>query len=121
MNENDWLKFRDEVAKSKGQYWVDARLDADITIGLGIGLNFDTPYRGTFDGNGHTMTVDISRSDGKPCALFCYVGDVTIKDLHLKGKINGNDHVGGLIGYVIDGGHTVTVNRVLSFRWQSYH
>ena len=42
-NEDDWMKFRQEVEKAKGQYWVDARLEADITTGGGIGLNLDTP------------------------------------------------------------------------------
>ena len=111
-NEDDWMKFRQEVEKAKGQYWVDARLEADITTGGGIGLNLDTPYRGTFDGNGHTMTVDIYRDDGKACALFCYVGDVTIKDLHLKGKIKGGIHSAGLIGCAGGGTPTITVDRV---------
>ena len=109
---DDWMKFRQEVEKAKGQYWIDARLEADITTGGGIGLNADTPYRGTFDGNGHTLTVDIYRDDGKPCALFCYVGDVTIKDLHLKGKINGGIHSAGLIGYAIDGSSAITLDRI---------
>jgi hypothetical protein len=87
-------------------------LEADITTGYGIGLNLDTPYRGTLIGDGHTLTVDISRSDNKPCALFCYVGDASIRDLHVKGKITGNDHVGGLIGYCISGSPTVTIDRV---------
>ena len=110
-NSSDWEKFRNEVQNAKGQYWVDARLEADITTGLGIGLNSDTPYRGTFDGNGHTMTVDINRGDGKACALFCYVGDVTIRDLHVKGKINGGIHSAGLIG-VVGGAPTLTIDRV---------
>ena len=111
-SEDDWMKFRDEVEKAKGQYWIDARLEADITTGLGIGLNSDTPYRGTFDGNGHTMTVDINRGDGKACALFCYVSDVTIRDLHVKGKINGGIHSAGLIGCAGGGTPTITVDRV---------
>ena len=109
--DKDWEKFRDEVQKAKGQYWIDARLEADITTGYGIGLNSDTPYRGTFDGNGHTMTVNINRDDGKPCALFCYAGDATIRDLHLKGKINGGIHSAGLIGCRV-GSPTFTIDRV---------
>ncbi len=112
-NEDDWMKFRQEVEKAKGQYWIDARLEADITTGGGIGLNADTPYRGTFDGNGHTITAtNIWRDDGKPCALFCYVGDVTIRDLHLKGNINGGIHSAGLIGYAIDGSSAITLDRI---------
>ncbi len=111
-NNKDWEMFRDMVTASAGNYWIDARLEADITTGYGIGLNSDTPYRGTFIGDGHTLTVDISRSDGKLCGLFCYVGDANIRDLHLKGKITGNDHVGGLIGHCISGSPTVTIDRV---------
>ncbi len=111
-NNNDWFAFHAEVAKARGQYWVDARLEADITTTWGIGLDADTPYRGTFDGNGHTLNVDINRDDGKPCALFCYVGDVTIKDLHLTGKISGGIHSAGLIGYASGGTPTITIDRV---------
>ncbi|MBO6144376.1 MAG: hypothetical protein J6O54_03845 [Prevotella sp.] len=111
-NSDDWLKFRDEVQKARGQYWVDARLEADITTGGGIGLNSDTPYRGTFDGNGHTLNVDIWRNDGNSCALFCYAGDVTIRDLHVTGKITGGIHSAGLIGYCVNGTSTVTIDRV---------
>ena len=110
-NDKDWEMFRDMVTASAGKYWIDARLEADITTGYGIGLNTDTPYRGTFIGDGHTLTVDISRSDDKACGLFCYVGDASIRDLHLKGKITGNNHVGGLIG-MCDGYSTVTIDRV---------
>jgi hypothetical protein len=112
QNVNDWKKFRNEVINAKGQYWVDARLEADITTDLGIGINPDAPYRGTFDGNGHTLTVDIKRGDGKSSALFCYSGDVTIRDLHLKGKITGGIHSAGLIGQCIAGTSAVTIDRV---------
>ncbi|MBR1504565.1 MAG: hypothetical protein IJ614_00465 [Prevotella sp.] len=111
-NSDDWVKFRDEVQKARGQYWVDARLEADITTGLGIGLYTDTPYRGTFDGNGHTLTVDISRGDGNSCALFCYAGDATIRDLHVTGKITGGIHSAGLIGYCVNGTSKITIDRV---------
>jgi len=111
-NNDDWNKFRDEVQKSRGQYWVDARLETDITTGLGIGLFEDTPYRGTFDGNGHTLTVDIWRDDGKACALFCYAGDCTIRDLHVRGNIYGGMHSAGLIGIAQGGTPTFTIDRV---------
>ena len=111
-NNDDWNKFRDEVQKSRGQYWVDATLEADITTGGGVGIYEDTPYRGTFNGNGHTLTVDISRGDGRPCALFCYAGDCTIKDLHVRGRIYGGMHSAGLIGIASGGTPTMTIDRV---------
>ena len=110
-NDTEWYAFQQAVANSKGQYRVDARLEADFSTTGGIGIGEDTPYYGTFDGNGHTMTVGISRSDGKPCALFCYVKEATIKNLHVKGTITGGIHSAGLIGKVI-GSSTVNVSCV---------
>ncbi len=110
-NENDWLAFRNAVGQANGNR-VDARLEADITTGGGIGVYENNPYCGTFDGNGHTITTtNIWRNDGQPCALFCYVKDATIKNLHVKGTITGGIHSAGLIGKVL-GSPTVTVNRV---------
>ena len=110
-NNNDWDAFRAEVKKARGQYWVDATLEADITTVYGVGLDADAPYRGIFDGNGHTLNVDIKHGN-YPSALFCYAGDVTIKDLHLTGKISGGMHSAGLIGIAQAGTPTITINRV---------
>ena len=111
-NDNDFQAFQQAVANSKGQYRVDGRLEADFSTGRGIGIGEDTPYYGTFDGNGHTIYVDIYRHDGNPCALFCYVKEATIKNLHVKGSITGGIHSAGLIGKVVDGSHTVSISRV---------
>ncbi len=110
-NNSDWNAFREEVKKAKGQYWVDATLEADISTVYGIGLTSDAPYRGTFNGNGHTLNVDIKYGDN-PCALFCNVGDVTIRDLHVTGKVNGGEYSGGLIGCATGGTPTITLHRV---------
>ena len=109
---DDWLTFRSAVETAQGQYRVNARLEADITTSGGIGLSDNTPYWGTLDGNGHTITAtNIWRTDGKPCALFCYVKDATIRDLHVKGTISGGIHSAGLVGRVL-GSPTITISRV---------
>ena len=111
-NENDWIEFRNAVDQAKGESEINARLEADFSTDKGIGLDENTPYCGTFDGNGHTITAtNIWRDDSKPCALFCYVKDATIKNLHVKGAVTGGIHSAGLIGKVL-GSSTVTVNRV---------
>lgn len=111
-NENDWIEFRNAVDQAKGESEINARLEADFSTDKGIGLDENTPYCGTFDGNGHTITAtNIWRNDGQPCALFCYVKDATIKNLHVKGAVTGGIHSAGLIGKVL-GSPTVTVNRV---------
>ena len=110
-NADDWKTFRDMTQVNAGKYWVDASLEADITTGLGIGLNEDTNWLGTFEGNGHTLNVDIWRNDGKPCAVFCYVWHANIKNLHVTGKINGGMHSAGLIGTVV-GDPTLNIGQV---------
>ena len=110
-NTDDWAKFRTEVDNAKGKYDVDAILDADITVNTYVGGGTAAPYRGTFNGNCHTLNVNISRSDGASCAPFSYVGDVTIKDLHVTGKSSGGMHSAGLIG-ICNGSPTVTISRV---------
>lgn len=108
---DDWNKFRTAVENAKGKYDVDAILDADITVNTYVGGGTAAPYRGTFNGNCHTLNVNISRSDGASCAPFSYVGDVTIKDLHVTGKSSGGMHSAGLIG-ICNGSPTVTISRV---------
>ena len=79
-NADDWKTFHDMTEVNAGKYWVDASLEADITTGLGIGLSEDTNWLGTFEGNGHTLNVDIGPSGGKARAVFCYVWTANIRD-----------------------------------------
>ena len=110
-NADDWATFHQMTEVGKGKYWVDAKLEADITTNLGIGVSEDANWLGTFDGNGHTLNVNISRSDGKPCAVFCYVWHANISNLHVTGKISGGIHSAGLIGCRI-GSPTINIDRV---------
>ena len=110
-NADDWGTFHQMTEANKGKYWVDASLEADITTSLGIGVSEDANWLGTFDGNGHTLNVNISRSDGKPCAVFCYAWNANIRNLHVTGKISGGIHSAGLIGCRI-GTPTINVERV---------
>jgi hypothetical protein len=87
-------------------------LEADITITQTVGYNEDAPFRGTFDGNGHTLNVSIGGGDISGIAPFRYVGDATIHDLHVTGKINGGIHSAGLVGMMTRGTPTLTLNRV---------
>ena len=102
-NASDWEKFRDMVSASQCKYWVDAVLTADITTDLSIGWESGSAYHGTFDGNGHTITFNISDTGVGYLALFRHGNGYTIKNLHVKGKVSGSDHSAGLVGYSIGG------------------
>lgn len=94
---DDWRQFRDLVEAAKGQKDVNAVLLADISTNLSIGWGREIAYRGTFDGNGHTITFNIS-DNGNNIALFRFAKDYTIRNLTLKGSVKGAIHSAGLVG-----------------------
>ena len=110
-NATDWNTFVKIVEDAKNEYWVDARLMNDITVTSYAGGSQAACYRGTFDGNGHTLNVDITRTDNGAAAPFVYVGDATIKNLHVTGTAKGGIHSAGLIGCRV-GSPTITLDRV---------
>ena len=95
----DWDTFRTMITDAKGEYWVDAMLTADISTTQTAAWYSSSPYRGTFYGNGHTITVDINGGGESFVALFRYGKNYTIKDLHVKGTIKGGDCTAGLVGW----------------------
>ncbi len=71
------------------------------TVMVGLSTNDHTKFSGTFDGNGHTITLDIEDySEDNYCAPFRYLKDGTIKNLHVRGIIYKTKakNAGGLVG-----------------------
>ena len=98
-NADEWKTFRDKVEAAKGEYDVNARLYADISTDLSIGWQTGFAYRGTFDGNGHTLNFNITNFGSEDfIALFRHAKDYTIRNLHLKGNVKGARHSAALVG-----------------------
>ena len=95
----DWDTFRQLINDAKGEYWVDAALAADITTKQTAAMDRNAPFHGTFNGNGHTITVDINGNSEHYIALFRYGKDYTIKNLHVAGTIRGYQYTAGLVGH----------------------
>ena len=57
------------------------------------------PFKGTFDGQGNTLTFNLQASEGYS-APFHYTDGATISNLHVTGLIEGNDisSLAGLVG-----------------------
>ena len=110
----DWNALRDAVEAAKNNSYLYARLEADITVSDYVGRGHAAVFRGTFDGNGHTLNVDINRTtDTGAVAPFAYAGDCTIKNLRVTGKVNGNgNHAAGLIGGAQPGTPHINLDRV---------
>ncbi len=73
----------------------------DEMIGTGEGLAAAVnPFRGTFDGDGHTVTVDYD-SKKSFTALFSFVDGATIRNLHVCGTVHSSaGHAAGVAGHV---------------------
>lgn len=108
---DDWMEFKQLVLDAKGAKDVNALLDADLSIANSIALESGSPYRGIFNGNGHTLNVNIKGGDSYYIAPFSLVKDVTIKNLHVTGTVSGGIHASGLIG-LCSGSPEVYVERV---------
>ena len=89
------------------------KLMADITVGETIssgtpitmvGTSDNKSFQGTFDGNGHTITLNYSDTrDTDFCAPFCYINGATIKFLHVSGSIykTKGKNAGGFVGKAV--------------------
>ena len=109
-SEADWATFSQKVEAAKGEYDVNARLYADITTDWRVGRSESAYYRGTFDGNGHTLTFNRTETE-RFVAPFRYVGNATIKNLHTAGTITtSNMNAAGLIANVLEGSSVAIEN-----------
>lgn len=97
-SEADWNTFCQKVQAARGQYDVNARLYADISINKSCG-DTNYPFRGNFDGNGHTLNVAINNQAISYEAPFRYAKDYTIKDLTVTGSVSGYFNTSGLVGH----------------------
>ena len=94
---NDWKKFCDLV--KGGQTQLNTKLTADIDLGTDITMvgDMNHPYMGTFDGEGHTLSINWE-SNAQWLAPFVSVGNATIRNQHVVGKMTGgNSLLSGLI------------------------
>lgn len=60
---------------------------ADINGITVMAYTASKPYSGTFDGQGHTLTINYETRDEDYTAPFRYTKEATIKDLTVEGKI----------------------------------
>lgn len=102
----DWRDFATLVRimpNANARMTADIDLDNDQTT---IG-NSTTPYQGTFDGQGHTLKVNLTATDDNFGPFFS-IKNATIKNLHVTGTITtSKSYTGGIVGKT-DGTTTLT-------------
>ncbi|MBO5625666.1 MAG: hypothetical protein J5953_07740 [Prevotella sp.] len=94
----DWKRFADIV---KTTPTANVKMVADVDLGddqTMVGSE-SVPYQGTFDGQGHKLTIayDVTENYVAP---FRVVNGATIQNLEVAGTINTTaEYAGGIIGY----------------------
>ena len=85
----DWTTFAQKVNDGTEDYsGKTVKLDANIEVSDMVGTSTNK-FRGTFDGQGYTLTFNNS-SEGNCCAPFSHVDGATIRNLHVVGTITAN-------------------------------
>ena len=93
-----WGEFCDLLANNAQGHFTGktVKLANDITVTRMAGASYHD-FTGTFDGNNKTLTFNYTTS-AENAAPFQYVGDATIKNLHVAGTIQtSNKYAAGII------------------------
>lgn len=105
----DWKEFAELINTTPT---ANAKMTADIDLGddqtmIGSGSNNlmdgagNVLFKGTFDGQGHTLTINYSNSETF-VAPFRHILGATIKNIHVKGSITGSGKwLGGIVAAVV--------------------
>ncbi len=110
-NKSDWDAFADAVNGGEAFEGKTVMLASDfdnssdpVTKMVGTYKNSQYyPFKGTFDGNGRTLTVNINKTSNYTAPFYCIIG-ATIKNLRVAGNITSEGrYMAGLVGRVNDG------------------
>lgn len=98
----DWTNLSNLV--SQGVTNIHAKMMADIPCDQDIYVgSTQHPFIGTFDGNGHTLTMNVPDNKSiEGMAPFSHAGDATINNLVVGGEIVSGNHSAGVVGFVDD-------------------
>nr|MCR4819079.1 hypothetical protein [Fretibacterium sp.] len=101
---DDWNAFAESVNVGNNNHSGDTvKLTANVGV---VTQNVTGTFSGTFDGGGHTLTVNLAGSD-KFFALFQSVENAKIQNLTLAGSVTSSfanyAHTAALVGSIVSG------------------
>ncbi|MBR1383386.1 MAG: hypothetical protein IJ555_06195, partial [Ruminococcus sp.] len=115
----DWNALADAVNSGESYSGKYFKLTEDISVSTMIGKNnhgggSHIPFSGTFDGDGHILTVNINSPSTSGAAPFCCVQNAVIRNLRVDGTVVGGIHSTGLVGLTANTvGETLLVEDVV--------
>lgn len=97
----DWKQF-DMLCALEPTANVRMTADIDLCEDQAVIGSYTTPYQGTFDGHGHTLTMAFVVTDARGyIAPFTRLDNATVQNLHVKGTITTNGmRPAGITSYV---------------------
>jgi uncharacterized repeat protein (TIGR02543 family) len=103
----EWETLASNVNNGTKSYLgTKVTLAADINVSVMVGTS-EHPFQGTFDGDGHTMTLNISDESNQGTAPFRYISGATIMNVRTEGTVTGNLHCAGLVGFAQSGTNSI--------------
>ena len=98
-SEEDWNYLADNVNNGTNYNGKYFQLTEDISVSTMVGGSEGHEFSGTFDGDGHKLTVNISNTSTQFVAPFHRVSGGSIKNLYVDGTVSSNQyHMSGLVG-----------------------
>ncbi len=107
INSNDdWMSFANSVNSGFTYSGKFVKLTKNVNTTVNVGLRDNKPFSGTFDGDGHTLTVTLTANaastsgNTEGIAPFHFIKNATIKNLQTAGTITSTtNHTSGLVGF----------------------
>ena len=101
----DWNNFAQNVKSGTTYEGKVVGLGSDINVSTMAG-NAVCPFKGTFDGNGHTINVNLN-GGGEALALFHVIDGATIQNVKVMGTVTSSNHRPATFAAFVEGNSTI--------------
>ena len=113
--EQDLIAFADSIAEGSDYTDITVTLQNDISLTkpwIPASIDYDHAFRGVFDGNQKTISgLSNSEETNLPLfGLFIYLKNASVKDLTVKGKVDGGEFLNGVAGIAVNVQDSTIVN-----------
>lgn len=98
------VETSDDFVSISNNYSAHYKLAADIEVSSSTGAIVES-FSGVFDGNGHTITLEITGATSGTNTFDALFGVVSgyVKNLTVMGNVSGSDKVAGVVGKLTGG------------------
>ena len=103
---DDWNRLAKAISFGNDTAGLHFRQTTDLSVTNTLGNEY-APFRGIYDGGGHTLTVNYDDTSRSFLAPFPAISGATISSLRVEGTVNGKIYCSGLVGRAVGGPNTI--------------